>query len=325
MHAYSESLHGFQISPYMQERMAYVGQSDVYSESNDLISKLLRIELNPMQVYRVTDKIGSLSEGVIDAGSVSDLDIKDTDIVYAQADGAMVLTREQGWQEVKTGRIFKHSDILEISMKRKELQNSIYVSNLGHYNDFLEKFEPLTDSLDHLGKRLVFISDGATWLRNWTSSSYPEATHILDVFHGNQHLSQTLNILCKGEQQQKVLFKLWSAMLTEQGVFPLIECIKASFSQEQLTKTQQESKDKLLNYLNNNAFRMNYPEYIKRGLVIGSGAIESAQRTILQKRLKRAGQRWSEKGVDNMLNLRVAQLSKKWDNVIEIIVNKKAA
>ena len=78
MHAYSESLHGFQISPYMQERMAYVGQSDVYSESNDLISKLLRIELNPMQVYRVTDKIGSLSEGVIDAGSVSDLDIKDT-------------------------------------------------------------------------------------------------------------------------------------------------------------------------------------------------------------------------------------------------------
>ena len=105
----------------------------------------------------------------------------------------------------------------------------------------------------------------------------------------------------------------------------MFSSLKASFSQEQLTKTQQESKDKLLNYLNNNAFRMNYPEYIKRGLVIGSGAIESAQRTILQKRLKRAGQRWSEKGVDNMLNLRVAQLSKKWDNVIEIIVNKKAA
>lgn len=325
MHAYSESLHGFQISPYMQERMAYVGQSDVYSEGNELIGKLLRIELNPMQVYRVTDKIGSLSEGVIDAGSLSCLDIKDTDIVYAQADGAMVLTREQGWQEVKTGRIFKHSDILEVSTKRKELKNSIYVSNLGHYNGFLEKFEPLADSLEHLGERLVFISDGASWLRNWTRGSYPKATHILDIFHASQRLSQALNVLCKDERKRKAQFELWRSMLREQGIFTLIECVKASFRQEKLTETQQESKAKLLNYLDNNAFRMDYPAYIKRGLAIGSGAIESAQRTVLQKRLKRAGQRWSEKGVDNMLNLRVAQLSKKWDNVIQIIVNKKAA
>jgi hypothetical protein len=324
-HTYSECLHGFQISPYMQERMAYVGQSDVYSESNNLINKLLCIEINPMQVYRVTDKIGSLSENIIDASSISDLAVSDTDVVYAQADGAMVLTRENKWQEVKTGRIFKHSDILMLSTKRSELKKSIYVSNLGHYSGFLEKFEPLTDSLDKLGERLVFISDGVTWLRQWATESYPNATHILDIYHVYEHLKQGLNLFCKDEILRNTLYQKWKIVLLEQGAAFLIEQINTSFTNKNLTKTQQKAKEQLLNYLTINTFRMDYPEYRKRGLVIGSGAIEAAQRTVLQKRLKRAGQRWSEKGVDNMLNLRVAFLSDKWENVKNIIINKVAA
>jgi hypothetical protein len=164
-HTYSASLHGFQISPYMQERMTYVGQSEVYSESNNLLNKLLCIEINHMQICRVTDKIGSLSTHIINEDSIIDLSVADSDVVYAQADGAMVLTRESKWQEVKTGRIFKQSDILQLSEQRSELKNSLYVSHLGHYNGFLEQFEPLVDKLDHLGNRLVLLSDGVTWLR----------------------------------------------------------------------------------------------------------------------------------------------------------------
>ncbi len=70
---------------------------------------------------------------------------------------------------------------------------------------------------------------------------------------------------------------------------------------------------------------MDYPQYIKRGLSIGSGAIESAQRTILQERIKRSGQRWTEKRVQNLLNLKVAALSKKWDKVININTQYKKA
>ena len=40
-------------------------------------------------------------------------------------------------------------------------------------------------------------------------------------------------------------------------------------------------------------------DYIKEP---GSGAIESAHRTIVQKRMKQSGQRWSNKGAQNMLN-----------------------
>jgi hypothetical protein len=65
---------------------------------------------------------------------------------------------------------------------------------------------------------------------------------------------------------------------------------------------------------------MDYQRYKKTGCgIIGSGAIESAHKAIIQKRLKQAGQRWSYKGSQNILNLRVTNGSKQWSKVIRNI------
>lgn len=65
---------------------------------------------------------------------------------------------------------------------------------------------------------------------------------------------------------------------------------------------------------------MDYARYRKIGCgIIGSGAIESAHRTIIQKRLKQSGQRWSFKGAQNVLNLRVIKGSGQWNKVIRNI------
>jgi hypothetical protein len=87
-----------------------------------------------------------------------------------------------------------------------------------------------------------------------------------------------------------------------------------------------ESKDTLsiINYYTTNAYRMEYQRYKNIGAgIIGSGAIESAHRTVVQKRMKQSGQRWSNKGAQNMLNLRVLSMNKQWDKVVALI--KKAA
>jgi hypothetical protein len=65
--------------------------------------------------------------------------------------------------------------------------------------------------------------------------------------------------------------------------------------------------------------------HASRGLCIGSGAIESAQRTILQERMKRAGQRWSEDRAQNILNLKVASRSQMWAKVVNINTKYKKA
>ena len=53
--------------------------------------------------------------------------------------------------------------------------------------------------------------------------------------------------------------------------------------------------------------------------IIGSGAIESAHRTVIQKRMKQSGQRWSFKGATNMLRLRVFSMNRQWAKVIDFL------
>jgi hypothetical protein len=72
---------------------------------------------------------------------------------------------------------------------------------------------------------------------------------------------------------------------------------------------------------------MKYQDYVKIGCgIIGSGAIESAHRTGLTiKRMKQSGQRWSCKGAQNMLNLRVVRKNKDWNKIIELTKAKSKA
>ena len=297
----------------MQEHMAYAGCNDVYSQSNDLISRFLCIEINSMQVWRVTNTWGAQSVAIINPSVAQEVEISKKEVVYAQLDGAMLLTREDKWKETKTGRVFKQSDILTLSEKRKELKASLYVSHLGGHEEFLEKFEPIVDIFDELKERLVILSDGAVWIRNWSKESYPNATHILDFYHVCEHLNQFLDFYEPLFDDKVKTLNNWKDLLLTKGAAPIIEILEKITSSK---KTIEQQRDKLLNYLKVNEFRLDYHQYIARGLCIGSGAIEAAQRTVIQSRMKKSGQRWSSDKAQNMLNLRVAKLSDKWENVI---------
>ena len=67
--------------------------------------------------------------------------------------------------------------------------------------------------------------------------------------------------------------------------------------------------------LERNAHRMEYPEYLARGWCIGSGAVESACKTVVGQRLKLAGMRWGEDGAHAVCHLRALYRSEKgqWD------------
>jgi len=89
-----------------------------------------------------------------------------------------------------------------------------------------------------------------------------------------------------------------------------------------VTAQSGNNRDKLIDYLTNNLDRMDYKRYRKLGAgIIGSGAIESAHKTVVQERLKLSGQRWNKKGAQNVLNLRVAHKSGTWNRVVDLIKN----
>jgi hypothetical protein len=67
-----------------------------------------------------------------------------------------------------------------------------------------------------------------------------------------------------------------------------------------------------LTYLQKREAHMQYPTYQEAGWPIGSGSVESANKLVVEARLKGAGMRWHRHNVNPMLVLRNAVCNREW-------------
>ena len=275
----------YQISPYLQERYVFAGQSEVYGQSNELLNKFLCIEVNAMQVHRVTNTYGELSSSVVlESVAPSCGDSSESAIMYAELDGSMVQTRELGWQEVKVGRLFSQDDIHQLSEERSGVLDSVYCAKLGTHTEFCESFKPLVDKYNGYGDRLVFITDGAVWIRNWISEHYKEATVILDYYHASEYIGKWCQYTFGNESIRQAKNERYKSLLLASGGKAVLDCFEQDIeAMEHHTQSMEKQQDTIVTYFKKNLYRMDYPSYKSRGLCIGSGAIEAAHRTIVQK------------------------------------------
>lgn len=77
------------------------------------------------------------------------------------------------------------------------------------------------------------------------------------------------------------------------------------------------ARDGLCDYIEKNAYRINYSTYRFHGYSIGSGAMEAMHRTGAQVRLKVAGARWLEDTSQAVFNWRMLKLVGRWDEFWE--------
>lgn len=73
-----------------------------------------------------------------------------------------------------------------------------------------------------------------------------------------------------------------------------------------------------LTYIQRNSERMNYDELIAKGLPIGSGAVESTVKSLIEGRMKRPGARWKIRSGDRVLQMRALANSDRWDQAIDL-------
>jgi hypothetical protein len=171
--------------------------------------------------------------------------------------------------------------------------------------------EDVIDAYEVIKDKLVFISDGAPWIKNWVEDAYPQAVSILDYYHAAEHLHGFAEKHFKDEKKRNQWTDKQKELLLQSKVATVIKNVKKlSDSKESL---------QLIEYYEANRQRMDYSRYKQIGAgIIGSGAIESAHRTVVQKRMKLSGQRWSGIGAQNMLNLRVTSMNGRWDKIIAL-------
>lgn len=292
--------------------MVYFGQIECYERCEEIIEKTIGLKVGHTQVCRVADIYGAeLAKMIATARTLTPLQREE--ILYVEVDGSMLFTRDAGWKEVKVGRIFKSGDCISPNEESSWIRHSQYLSYLESSKDFTPKMESLIESYGNIKQRLVFINDGAPWIKQWIEDAYPEAISILDFWHALQYLYSFANSFFVDKVKSKKWVEKEKALLLAGKVKQVIGHIK------KMAPHNKEAK-KTIAYYQANSDRMDYKYYKTIGAgIIGSGAIESAHRTVVQKRMKLSGQRWSIEGAQNMLNLRVTYMNEKWENVIKLV------
>lgn len=297
---------GFRVSEYLQELACYVGQQLSFDEASDNLGRIGGINLSDKQIERICHQYGEDLETTLNEDKI---EVKDDTLHYAMMDGSMCFVRNQGWKEVKLGRVFSSESMLSIK-KRGIIRESNYVAHLGYHEDFLEKFET---QIAHK-TNLVAIADGARWIWDFWSDKYPDAVQILDYYHAVEKIGNWAKMAFKDEKEAKCWIDLQESSLLNDDVNEIIITLKSIES-----KRYNKEKQQLITYLENNKHRMMYQTFKEKGFLIGSGPIESANKQIIQARLKKSGQRWTSEGLQQAANLRVAYHSDKWNLVINQI------
>ena len=316
-HPVSQMANNFRVTPYLQENICFIGQKETFEEGSETLQKLIGIEVSNKQIQRISEHYGQCLEEGIEEQEKGDnphniLKQSSSQPIYAMNDGSMIFTREEKWKEIKLGRVFNAQDNLAITDSRNWIKESKYCAYLGDHKTFLERFELLFYGY----LNIVFIADGARWFWDWASIYYPDMIQILDYYHCKEYLCEFAKLVFKDKQQREQWIKQQEELLFSDKVDEVILNIKIFIG---LNRDAMSFQQKIITYYENNRTRMFYGTYKEKGLLIGSGPIESAHRNIIQKRLKLSGQRWGKKGAQQIATLRVARKSNEWNMVVNLI------
>jgi len=139
-----------------------------------------------------------------------------------------------------------------------------------------------------------------------------DAVQILDFFHASEHVWKIARAVF-GEESP--VGQQWAATgteaLREEGVPGLLRGLRA-LRKQALTPTAQAVIREEVRYFRRNRCRMAYPRYRKAGMMIGSGPVEAACKSVVGSRLKGPGMRWSQEGAAAVLAIRTAILGREY-------------
>jgi len=164
----------------------------------------------------------------------------------------------------------------------------------------------------------VFLCDAARsiWNYHGQSALFRDFEPLVDCCHALEHLSRVAEALFgKGAEDARRWFDKYTAVLIEKddGVRHLLRSMDYYGKARSLGPSERQALKQQRKFFANNAHMMNYADFRRRGLPIGSGPVEAACKTLVKQRFCRSGMRWSRDGGQAVLDPRTYIKSGRWD------------
>ena len=296
------------LSPAVERLTALCGAvADSFEKGTELLQETAGVRLSESTVQRTTEATGQriaehLKKGRVIGGkqpwdwyrdacgrTVGYIGIDATGVRQQgehgeQADGRMAYVGMIFNPLPDPERVFERLPKPGVSMRARYMSGLYPLAEMGP----LLRRQGASVGLDR-AEVWVALSDGGAGLEDFVRTNFPRVEAvILDFFHAAEYLAKLAAALYPSDEAlAREQTKSWSRLLRDEGGDTMIAVLEALAWPA--LKGLAAVRAEVLGYFRNQVHRMDYPTYEANGWYIGSGAVESACKTVVGSRMKGVG------------------------------------
>jgi hypothetical protein len=301
-------------TPRLVEQIARLGASCVsFGEAQTLLADLLQVELSSETVRRITETVGRHAVTLESAEAVAltrSLAAPAAAVVdrlqQVSVDGVLVPLAGGTWEEVKCVAIGR----VEATAAGPRAVDLSYFARLADADRFIAEANV---EMHHRGtekaREVVAVTDGAEWIQRYLDAHCPAALRIIDWAHAAGYLSAAGQALFGIGTPDGIAWTETQRDLLWEGQ---AEAIVAELRRLDDTSERLKPLREAAHYLQKRLDMLHYAAFRAGGYPIGSGIVESANKLLVESRLKGPGKHWARPNVDPMLGLRCMTANRRW-------------
>lgn len=315
-----------QLSPVLAEGLVRLGACMPFEQAAAMLAYFTQTTVSASSARRTSQAAGRAMVAVLDKAAeqvtpVVEQPHQGAQRLYAGVDGAFVPLVGGAWAEVKTLSIGEVEPVrLSDPEHGVQTTNLTYLSRLAEVDSFI-KVAPLEMRRRALpaAQRVSGLSDGALWIQRFFDSCCPQAVRILDFAHAAGYLYQAGEAFFRDRPEAlPAWFATWRAELkagSARRVVAELHRLSLEAYDRNLSQTLQTAIADAHDYLKSRLSMIAYATFHELGHPIGSGASESANKLVVERRLKGPGMHWQPDNLNPMLALTNAAANHRWEEL----------
>jgi hypothetical protein len=300
------------LTPQLQGWLTRLGAWLPFARAADLLADLTQVRVSDATARRATLAAGAayVAHQTHDAAQILHDDPAAPvapERMVVSVDGAMVPLIGGEWAEVKT---------LAMGDPQPGADAGVHVGALSYFSRLAD-----ADTFGHLALSEVHrrgvlaagavaaVTDGAEWIQGFVDLHCPDALRILDFAHAAQRLAEIGHAVWgEGSAQAQQWTQQQCHALKHAGPRPVL----VDVLRQQVADPSDDVVRANLAYLSKRVGQLQYPAFAAAGWPIGSGMVESANKLVVEARLKGSGMHWRRDNVNAMLAVRTVVCNDRW-------------
>jgi len=326
------------LTPTLAESVVRLGTWIPFGAAVRMLEHFTHTQVSEATVTRLTERAGAAYAAVQEAQAAClqtaarPAVVQGPPLQQVSVDGAFVPLVHKQWVEAKTLAI----GTVQPPQRQADGTLAIHTGELSYFSRVLDSHAFTAQASRETARRgtpsagtVVGVVDGAVWEQDFLAVQCPDAVRILDWPHAVGYLAKVAQALYGADTREH---HTWLAVQRETLLHgdPQVVLHRLRALQEDLRLQVGDRPPppaltvltESLDYLAKRAAMLHYAAFRAAGYPIGSGTVESANKLVVEARLKGAGMHWAPAHVNSLLALRGMACSDRWEEAWPQLVHQ---